>query len=143
MNPRLLLFLSLLALLPLSAQDFSDPADIIKQQYENAHSGNSPDNVEVAGQIESVHLGQPGWGTIMMKVANGREVNLVFYPRTNYYLDYKPLDFKLVQRHLVAGEYIRMQHNPDLDLSFRHIMIVNLMFVEASETWAQWLQKWF
>ena len=87
-------------------------------------------NIEVDGIIEAIKPGDPGWYRLYLKLDNGNQLTLVVYPKTKFWLDYKPLDAALAYRRLAHGQKLRIMHNTFLDADLKHEMITDIMFVE-------------
>lgn len=110
------------------AIDYSDPADLLQRNREQnqAMQGTS---LEVDGMIEGMKPGNPGWYSIYLELDNGDQLTLIVYPKTNFWLGYKPLAPADAYPRFVHGQKIRIKHNTFLDAYLKHEMITDMMFV--------------
>jgi hypothetical protein len=120
------LLVSCLAASETVAQDFSDPADILRyRQKQKAGDAGLP---EIAGAIETATTAKPGWYALGLKLDNGKEIKVVVVPATKFYKDYAPIDSAAAYPQLVQGCKIRALHDPEQDLLLRNIIVKDLMF---------------
>ena len=111
------------------ATDFADPADLL-QRNRDQNQAMQGTSLEVDGMIESAKPGNPGWYSIYLELDNGNQLTLIVYPKTKFWVDYKPLDAASAYKRFVHGQKLRIMHNTYLDSYLKHEMITDMMFVE-------------
>ena len=110
-----------------SAQDFSDPADVLT--YQHKQQANHTALPEVDATIESASTVKPGWYALNLKLDNGKALKVIVVPATKFYKDYAPMGSATAYPLLVQGCKIRALHDPDQDLLLRNIIFTDLILM--------------
>jgi len=105
------------------AQDFSDPADILRYKQQNAQ------RAEIAGTIRETTTNKPGWYGVFIALGEGKQVHVIIAPSTKFYKDGDSINADAAYPQIKAGQKIRALHNPQTDEAVRNIIITDLMFV--------------
>jgi len=109
--------------LHLRAQDFSDPADILRYQAQSKP-------IEADGTIRGATTNKPGWYLVTMDGLDGKGFNVLLTPATKYWEHDQPLDAAKAYAKIVQGQKVRFLHKPAFDNALRRTWACDLMFVE-------------
>ena len=109
--------------LHLRAQDFSDPADILRYQAQSKP-------IEGDGTIRGATTNKPGWYLVTMDGLDGKGFNVLLTPATKYWEHDQPLDAEKAYTKIAQGQKVRFLHKPAFDAALHRTWACDLMFVE-------------